>query len=251
VSFTISVVPKSIRDDTKVDFCISSYEGNEQITVTGTRKGMAFAAEGTLPTGNYYITALLTENGTQKAENLGSISVSPLGLAALYSFDWYTSPDYIVSTDESGRKCHPCGLLVLECMEGTLPPRRADNVELVMYKNGEEVTCLSLDTKSEDKWQDSFTLPKGYGVKASSEVEEAEADYIIEPDRMFYVSEFDFGELDAQIGDEFRIELVVRDTLGLTYRESELDSFKFISETSVTGSSTTHGYLELDSDLID
>jgi hypothetical protein len=136
-------------------------------------------------------------------------------------------------------------------MEGTLPPRRADSVELVMYKNGEEVTCLSLDTQSQDKWQDSFTLPKGYGVKASSEVEEAEADYIIEPDRMFYVSEFDFGELDAQIGDEFRIELVVRDTLGLTYRESELDSFKFISETSVTGSSTTHGYLELDSDLID
>lgn len=255
VTVSMSATPKNVSDGTQVEFVLTGFNGGEY-RGTAERDGMEFSSLIEVPSGDYGIQVLVTENGTQTNEDMGSCSASPIGLAAEYYFDWLEGPEYTFPPSSDGDIYHPCGLVVIICNNSnSWPAREITGVEMVLYKNETELKRLSLNADDMERRTGYYEVPEEYlftvseSISGSVTASEAKpTGFSASADGMLFVYEFDFGEIDVAIGDEMRIEFIVTDELGLVYREREFDCRRFVNGTSSTGS-TSGGHLSLDYEL--
>ncbi|MGM9521875.1 MAG: helix-turn-helix domain-containing protein [Oscillospiraceae bacterium] len=243
VMVSLSVTPKSITDTLQVELQLEEASSGTVLRGEAKRSGAGFTAELAAPKGEYTVTAVLADNGTQQSEKLGRCSASPIGLEARYNLDWLSGEDYVCGPNEDrpGFDYRPCGIIIITCEGGSMPARKISTLTLELYKNGELADTVTLDSASESGWMQEYTSPEwatpiGTGTKQMT--------YTAPENGYLFVGEFDFGTQDVVSGDSFRLSLTMEDALGLQYAERDMEMQEF-RQSSVAGHMSA-GHINLD-----
>jgi len=218
VIVSAAVTPKSVNDGITVQFTARSEETGEVYTAQASLGSDGYGAEFSLPGGTYEISASIDNGGVTTTESLGRYAATPIGLEARYQLDWHRGTEYKneVLPEGTGINYRPCGVLIISGEAGRNPARKLTALTVTLYKNGDPVDEISLDTLDPKAWVDSYTpdIPS-----VSGQVSE----YYAPEDGFLFVSGFDFGDQSVQSGDEFRISVTAVDTLGLEYYKEDLE----------------------------
>lgn len=242
VTVYAAVTPKSVNNGISVSITARSLETGEDYTAPATLGTDGYAAEFKLPVGTYEVFAAIESGGTSTSEALGTYAASPIGLEARYMLDGTVGREYRLEIlpEGQGVRYRPAGILIIGCEKGLLPARKLASVTVTLYKNDVAVDEITLDGSDPDLWVESY-MPETSSV--SGQVSE----FFAPEDGYLFVGEYDFGEQEAQIADEFRISVTAVDAIGLEYYKEDVEVQHFTATGS--GGHRSAGHFSLHYEL--